>query len=279
MWRALEPYHAVTYFAPESREVTDALGCTGGWMSYFALRAAPLGAAPPELVAALFYNFHPHRVARAVPAAWRAADPTEFVAARLEAVDRALRRLLGDRVVESPAVAEAASLAREAAAAAPLAGRALAAANAALAWPDEPHLVLWHAQTVLRESRGDGHVAALVSAELDPCETLVLFTAAGRAEAGAMRGWRGWSEPEWADARARLERRGLVDPAGGLTGAGAALRDRVERCTDRGAMASWEAIGQVGCDRLVDLTRPLVVGIVRGGGLQEHNPMGLRPLV
>ena len=63
LWRALEPVHAVTYFAPESQQACTALGTRGYWMSYFALRAAPLGPAPAELVTALFYNFHPGLVA------------------------------------------------------------------------------------------------------------------------------------------------------------------------------------------------------------------------
>jgi hypothetical protein len=64
MWRALEPVHAVTYFAPESQAACEAIGTKGYWASYFALRAAPLGAAPAEIVAALFYNFHPGLVAQ-----------------------------------------------------------------------------------------------------------------------------------------------------------------------------------------------------------------------
>lgn len=278
MWQALEPYHAVTYFAPESREATTALGCKGGWMSYFALRAAPLGAAPAELVTATFYNFHPGRVGRAIPAAWEAANPPDFVAARTRSVDAALRRLLGD-VVESAEVAEAAELAREAALAAPVAGRPLAAANAPLPWPDEPHLVLWHAQTLLRESRGDGHVSALVSAGLSPCEALVTFAADGLAVADALRGARGWSEAEWADASGRLRRRGLLDEAGKLTDEGAALRSWVEERTDLGAEASWSALGHARCERLVELAGPLVRMIVDNGGFAVDNPMGLRTLV
>src|SRR4051794_31136245 len=87
MWQALEPYHAVTYFAEESRAATDALGAKGGWMSYFALRAAPLGAASADLVRATFYGFHADRVARAIPAAWRAAAPEHYLLARLASMD------------------------------------------------------------------------------------------------------------------------------------------------------------------------------------------------
>jgi hypothetical protein len=277
MWRALEPYHSVTYFAPEPRAATDAMGCKGGWMSYFGLRAAPLGRTPAGVVTALFYNFHPDRVDRAIPAVWAVAEPAEFLQVRLRSVDEALRRLLGD-AVGSAELAEAAELAEEAAMAAPTAGRALGAANAALDWPTEPHLVLWHAQTVLRESRGDGHVAALVGAGLDPCEALVAFAADGHVGAKPLRDWRGWSSVEWSSAAGRLAARGLLDPSGRLTEHGAEVRARVEERTDSGAMASWDALGERRCDRLLVLAGPLVRMIVEGGGFLEGNPMGLRPL-
>jgi hypothetical protein len=286
LWRAVEPIHAVTYFAPESQAACEALGTSGYWASYFALRAAPLGAAPPELVTALFYNFHPGLVARAVPNVWSLAEPERFVAVRLDAVDAALHRLLGAEVLGSAAVAEAAGIARDAALAAPTAGRALAAANAALPWPDVPHLVLWHAQTVLREHRGDGHVAALLTAGLDPAEALVLFAADEEMDADWLRKRRGWSEAEWADAAVRLAERGLLDgggPGGRAVGAptvaGRAVRAEVEAHTDALADAPWAAVSPAAADRLVELAAPLVSTILAGNGFLPVNPMGLRPLV
>jgi hypothetical protein len=282
MWRALEPVHAVTYFAPESQAACEELGTSGYyWASYFALGAAPLGAAPAELVTALFYNFHPGLVARSVPAVWSLAPPERFRAIRVEAVDTALRRLLGADVVSSAEVAEAAGIARAAAEAAPTAGRAMAAANAALAWPDQPHLVLWHAQTVLREHRGDGHVAALLIAGLDPVETLVLFVADNTLDAGWLRKRRGWSEEEWTAASARLAERGLLDAVENAapTAAGRTLRAQVEAHTDALADVPWAAVGTGRAQRLVELVGPLVRAIVAGGGFMPGNPMGLQPLV
>jgi hypothetical protein len=266
----------VTYFAAESREVTDELGCVGGWMSYFGLRAAPLGAVPPEIVVALFYNFHPDRVGRAIPSAWRAATPEQFVVARLRGVDAAMRRLLGD-AIESSELAEAAELAFQAALLAPIAGRPLAAANRALEWPAQPHLKLWHAQTILRESRGDAHVAALVSAGLDPCETLVAFAAEGRTDGDYLRTMRGWSEQEWAAAGRRLVGRGLLSADGELTKEGAAVRAWVEERTDLGALSPWLDLGQHRRERLVELARPLLARIVQAGEIPATNPMGLVP--
>lgn len=284
MWRAVEPLHAVTYFAPESKACCDALGTKGYWMSYFALRAAPLGAVSPEVVTALFYNFHPAFVARAVPDVWAVAPPQRFLQARVEAIDAALRRLLGEDVVASPELAEAAEIARDAALAAPTVGRALAAANAALNWPDAPHLVLWHAQTVLREQRGDGHVAALLTAGLDPAEALVLFAADSDLDGAWMRQRRGWSEQEWSAAVQRLVERGLfvdadAEGVGGLTAAGRALRDDVEAHTDTLADAPWSAVGAARAERLVELVAPFVAAVLAGEGFLPVNPMGLRPLV
>ncbi|HEY6275141.1 MAG TPA: hypothetical protein VIX86_02310 [Streptosporangiaceae bacterium] len=162
------------------------------WPSYFAWRLAPLGAAGPQLAASACYSFSPAMVAAHVPAAWAVAAPPQILAARERAVDRMYRALVG-----SPGLAEAAELAREAALAAGTAGRPLAAANADLPWPGEPHLVLWHAINVLREHRGDGHIAALQVAGLDPCEALVSFAAIGAAPQEVFAS-RGWSAAEWS---------------------------------------------------------------------------------
>lgn len=279
LWRALEPIHAVTYFAPESKTACEALGTRGYWMSYFGLRAAPLGEATPELVAALFYGFHPGLVARALPAAWQAAPAESFLAVRIRTVDAALHRLVGADVLASPEVREAAELARVAALAAPTAGRPLGAANKALEWPEPPHLVLWHAQTIMREQRGDGHVAALLTAGLDPAESLVLFAADTDVDAESLRERRGWPEPEWQQARERLSARGLLDAAGMPTRAGRELRHEVEARTDAAAAAPVEALGADAAERLVTLAGPLVAAIIAGRGFALGNPMGLRPLV
>lgn len=277
MWQALEPYHAVTYFAPESRAATEALGAKGGWMSYFALRAAPLGAASADLVRATFYGFHRELVERAVPAAWQAAPPEAYLDARLSSMDAALRRMLGEAIT-SPDLLEAADLAQRAALAAPTAGRPLGAANAALEWPLEAHLVLWQAQTVLRECRGDGHVAALVAADLSPAQSLIAFAADGFVENESVRGYRGWPAEDWAHATERLRDRGVLDAAGELTQAGRELRRFVEDTTDRAAAPAWEDLGTNQCERLVELIGPIVATLVDAGALPPDNPIGLQPL-
>src|SRR4030081_1965733 len=94
LYALFETYHDVTYFTPESRAATDALGCQGSWMGYFGTRSAPLGAASPEMVTATFYNFHTKRVAESIPGAWKIASPENFLRARLSGVDSAMRRML-----------------------------------------------------------------------------------------------------------------------------------------------------------------------------------------
>jgi hypothetical protein len=271
MWVLFETYHDVTYFTPESRGATDALGCKGGWMGYFGMRAAPLGEASPELVTSTFYNFHPSMVRRALPDAWRIAPAERFLATRLAGVDGALRRILGPAV---EGIEEAAELAVEAARHATIVGRPLGAANATLPAPSEPHLALWQAATVLRESRGDGHIAALVTALLDPVETLVLFAADHDLAPAYMRAARGWSEQEWADAEARLADRGLVFNRA-LTPAGAELRADIERQTDELSAAPWVAMGPERTARLAGLLRPLVRMLASQNEAMRVNPMAL----
>ena len=264
MWQLLEPVHAVVYFAPETAEECSAVGLKGGWMGYFASRAAPMGPVPAEVVAATFFNFAPAMVHRAIPDAWGFADPADVVAARLRVADRALRRLLGD-AVDAPETAEAATLVRRAAAACDLPGRPLFAAYRTLPWPDEPHLALWHGATLLREHRGDGHVAALVAAGLDGCEAHVTIVDSGATSAAAVRPFRGWTDEEWDAAVERLRRRGWT----------AEDRRAVEDHTDELATAPWRALDADAVDRLDALLQPLVARIVDGGGVLFPNAMGL----
>jgi len=157
----IESIHAMVYFAPEPQAAYAELSLRGYWRGYFASRAAPLGAAGPELVTALFGGFAPQMVARAVPQVWSVATPQQVQAARLAGAVAALRRLLGKDWL--PTVTSAAELTGLCLGALPLPGRPMAAAQAGLPRPDEPLAALWHDCTVLREHRGDGHLAAVAS--------------------------------------------------------------------------------------------------------------------
>ncbi|MER5463157.1 hypothetical protein ABT010_21235 [Streptomyces sp. NPDC002668] len=275
MWHLLEPLHAVLYYAPQVFDEVAALGYETGerWPSYFALRSAPLGSPGARQVASAFYSFSPSMVAEHVPAAWDIAAPDKVLAARLRGIDRAYRTIFGENV-DSPEFAEAAALARRAAEAVNTEGRPLAAANAELTWPDAPHLVLWQAATILREHRGDGHLAALLTAGLDPVEALVSFAGIGAAPAETFTS-RGWSGEEWDAARERLVARGLLDADGAATEAGRELRAEVERRTDELAAAPWAALADEDRDRLVELLGPLWVEVLGTGLLPGVTTLGI----
>lgn len=256
MWDVVERFHGgPVYLEPEPREAAAAAGCKGFWMGYFATRAAPMGPVGPALVESVFFYFAPARVRRAIPDAWRFSSPEAVLEARYRGVDAALRRLVGEASVDQ--LAEAAALARRAAEAGQTLGRPLYAGWAALAWPEQPHLQLWHACTLLREHRSGGHLAALTLAGLDGCESIVSHVAVDGAPREWIQGEAGWTPEEQAAAEARLRARGLVDHHGRATDAGRELRAAVEARTDEADLHTWSALGVDGCARLAELMAPL----------------------
>src|SRR3954463_1034240 len=261
--RALEPIHTLVYFVPEGAERYEARGVTGGMRGYFASRSAPLGVVPAEVVVATFYNFSPTHVAKAIPSVWDVTTPQQMLEARLEVADAALTRLLGADI-ESDEVAEAAALARDAAESADVVGRPLFAAHAALPWPEPPHLQLWHAATLLREHRGDGHIAALVLAGLSGLDASITYVATGKGmNEDLQRQTRGYSEDEWGAAKQRLVDDGLLAGAGGLTDEGQSLRADIESQTDAAAAAPYEHLGPDKTQRLIDLAGPRAKSITK----------------
>lgn len=273
MWKAFEPYHAVVYFSPAALEAIAAPGLRGFWRGYFATRAAPLGTAPAETVAAVFFNFHPDMVRKAIPHVWDLVTPAQAWGARVEGADRALRSALGDWV-GSPDVRNAAAAARRATDRCDLVGRALFAAHVDLAWPAEPHLALWHAATLLREHRGDGHVAALVAAGFDGCETHVMADAAATVVRSQTQKNRGWSDDEWAAAAARLAERGLIEAGGSLTPRGRSVWTEVAVATNRAASGPW-SVADVSADGLYDTWRQLSNALYDGAVVPLPNPIGV----
>jgi hypothetical protein len=274
LWALAEPFHALTYFAQECRDAAEQAGLRGFWNGYFAQRAAPLGAVGPEVVTAVFHNFAPEFVARRVPGVWADVSPAAALEARLAGVDAAVRRVLGDDWPASPEADEAADLAATAAAAVDLPGRPMAAANTGVPVPDEPHLRLWQSLTTLREHRGDGHAVALVQREVDGVAAHVLAAAAGRSEREWLMRARGWDDAAWDDAVARLAARRWLDE-GELTAEGLAMVAAIEADTDRLALRPWQALGDVGCDRLAALLAPLRRAVVAAGDWPAGNPIGV----
>ncbi len=268
--RSLETLHALGYFAPEVEAEIAALGVRKGRACYFASRSAAMGPVGPGTVTATFFVFNPSLVAKFVPDAWEAASAQDVLAARLRGIDAAYRRLLGDDAIAAPEIAEAAELTRLAVAGCTPAGRPLYAAHADLPWPDEPHLALWHGLTLLREYRGDGHIAANLSAGLTGLEALVTHTSTGKGfTVPAAKATRGWSDEQWQAAIDGLSDGGLMTTDGALTEDGVELRRAVEAATDELAAAPWDTLGEDGAARLFAIGRPLVKTALAAGAFPD----------
>ncbi len=283
MWTLFEPVHMVTYFSAEARSAFTDAGLRGFWRGYFAGRAAPLGPVGAAPVTASFFNFAPAMVARALPGVWKLITPEDALAVRSAGAVAALRRLLGGT---EAGITAAADLLLRAADGLDCAGRVLAAANAALPPPGEPAARLWHAATLLREHRGDGHFAALVAADIDGCEALVLRTGSMKGVWSGTGRWggggptreqlqplRGWTDDEWDQAAARLTHRGWLAPGGTLTPEGAATRQAVEDATDRAAARPWARLCTAATDELAGLLSPIARACA--AELPFPNPVGV----
>jgi hypothetical protein len=271
MWTLFEPVHVVTYFCAEARSAFAQAGLRGFWRGYFAGRAAPLGAVGAAPVTGSFFVFAPSMVARALPGVWDLITPEEALEARSAGAVAAVRRLAGGRQAE---LAAAADLLLRATDGLDCAGRVLAAANAALPAPGEPAARLWHAATLLREHRGDGHFAALVAADIDGCEVLVLRAGTGGGPSREqMQPLRGWTDEDCAQAAARLTERGWLDPGGAATADGAAALRAVEDATDRAAARPWSRLGTGATGELADRLAPIAVACA--AEMPVPNPVGV----
>ncbi|HEX4492743.1 MAG TPA: hypothetical protein VH914_16160 [Acidimicrobiia bacterium] len=274
LWQLIEPYHAITYFAPECADAFTQIGLRGFWRGYFAGRAAPFGAVGPGPITAAFFGFEPAFVERALPAIWQTVTPATAIGARRRGADRALGRLLPD-ALDSQDLAAAADLARRAITGVAAAGRSVFGANTQLDWPDAPHLVLWHAATLIREHRGDGHVAALVAAGIDPCEAHMLQVTASGAGLETIAPYRGWSDDDWAAAAQRLRERGWLDATGALTDTGMRAHDDIEATTDALAREPLDRLGTRAAARLLELLLPIARELSRQDAIRWPNPIGV----
>ncbi|MDX3113254.1 SCO6745 family protein [Streptomyces scabiei] len=266
MFELLEPICLVTYVAQECNEELAALGHRTYWDGYFASRAAPLGRVPAQVVHAAFYSFADGEAARHIPSAWETIPPEASVAARERGSAASLRRILGDEQAGSPGLVRAADLATKAATSAPTQGRVMFAGMRTLPVPGDPVARLWHSATMLREHRGDGHVAALVGARIGGTEAHLLDALA-----------RGIDPPEsfgrvhhlpkarLAAAMDGLRGRGLVDAEDRFTDAGREIKQRVEALTDELAAPPYDALSAAELDELVAELEPLAATLVAAG--------------
>jgi hypothetical protein len=226
-WRSVEAIHDVVYFRPDVKARYEAIGLKGHWMGYVASRSAAAGTPSAHLVTAMFHGFAPSLIGRAVPDAWALASRDDVLETRLALAREALAPATAD--VD---VAQVARELTQVVAGLDLAGKPLAAAHADLPVPDDDLGRLWHAATIVREYRGDCHVAVLTAAGLDGAAANALAVATGLAPA-EQRTFRGWTDDEWDRAMGRLGTRGWVDASGTATDTGHAARAQIEDTTDR----------------------------------------------
>jgi hypothetical protein len=262
--RLVEPIHLVTYFCDEPTDALMSLGLRNYWDGYFAGRAAPLGRVSAEVVHAVFYNFADGEVARHIPRVWETATPEAALAARQQGSVAALRRILGD-LADAPGLARAADLAATAATSAPTEGRILYAALRALPLPEEPVARLWHAATLLREHRGDGHIAALVAAGIGGTEAHVLHALSENIPAEKF----GRVHHLAADRLARvvegMRARGLIDASGWLSDAGRKTKERIESITDDLAAPAYSSLEPGELDQLTVELEPISAALAAVG--------------
>lgn len=250
----IEPIHTVLYFAADVKRAWEGLGLEPMAQGYVAGRSAPMGPVGAEVVAATFFNFSPLVAGLGVPGAWDIASPDQVLAARATAIEQVFTRV----GAPTEGVAEATDLARSAVSMADLHGRPLAAANAAVAAPGTPFADLWQALTVLREHRGDGHVALLTASGLHPVEVLVVYAAwQGQVSRKFLQRSRVWDDEAWAVAEEGVRSRGWLAEDGTLTEDGRAWRDQLEADTDRLASRPYEGLGEDGARRLFELLHPI----------------------
>lgn len=261
MYELTEPIGLIPYSADEPNETMFALGFTDYWDTYFAGRSAPLGIIPAEVVDALFYNFAPGEVARHIPKVWRTTTPDLAIAARQTGCAKALRRILSDRV-DSASFARAVELLLKAAASAPLEGRPMYAALRAIPIPDDVVMRFFHAASLLREHRGDGHIAALMAEGVGGLEAHVLFALdMGMAPENFGR-IHHLPAAQLVAVTAGMRERGLIGDDGWLTEEGRGVKQRVESVTDDLAARPYEILTSRELQELIVLLEPLAALLV-----------------
>jgi hypothetical protein len=262
MFGLVEPIGVIPYSAQEPDEAMFALGFTDYWDTYFAGRAAPLGSSVPAgVVHALFYSFGPGEVARHIPKVWSTTTPEAAIAARQQGCVNALRRILAD-LLDTPGVPRAVELLTRAATSAPLEGRPMYAALRALPLPEEPVARLFHAASLLREHRGDGHVAALMAEGIGGLEAHVLLALDLGIPAPTFGRIHHLPSAVLTDLVDTMAARGLIRDEKTFTPAGREVKDRVEALTDDLAAVPYEVLETAEVDELVAALEPLARKLV-----------------
>lgn len=237
---AIEPIAMVHVHSEEARQQYEAIGLDR-FAGYVLGRAGVLGLPPSSLVVATFGVFAPETLAATYESALTSASVPDVLAAKQAGATRCLHRVLGDpgREVEEAVAVLRAGIDR----AEPL-GKPLFAGHLALDWPGDAWGRLWHATNLLRELRGDAHIAALVASSIGPLEANLLTEArvgleletdgrrSLRSRSGQYTRTRGWTGAQIEEAVADLVDRLVLTTHGGLTERGRDLRDDIEDATE-----------------------------------------------
>jgi catechol 2,3-dioxygenase-like lactoylglutathione lyase family enzyme len=262
MFDLVEPIGLIPYSTDEPTESMFALGFSNYWDTYFAGRAAPLGASVPAgVVHALFYNFGPGEVARHIPKVWSTTTPEAAIAARRQGCVNALRRILGD-LVDTRDFTRAVELLTKAATSAPLEGRPMYAALRALPLPEEPVARLFHAASLLREHRGDGHIAALMAEGIGGLEAHVMLALDMGIPGPTFGRIQHLPTALLTDLIDSMRDRGLVEDESTFTPAGRQVKNRVEELTDELAVAPYQVLDTAELDELIAALEPLAQKLV-----------------
>ena len=272
IWAAVEPVASSVYFAPEAHRNYHALGFDASsrsagkvqypdMVAYFTSRGACLGPdVSGHLVASAFGVFKRPMVVEAVSAGWQITDQEAVLEARERGQVAMLERVLG---ASPDGLGWATGVLQRMVEHAPGEGRALFSGLLSLGYPDDSMGAFWRAADLVREHRGDSHIAAWIAADLDACEIGVL-TDPWRGQ--PLKSWvrsRGWTEEELDAAIERLRSRGYLD-GDELTTSGRTLREDIEQATDAMEVRVVRSLGD-DADRLFELFDPWCAALVEAG--------------
>jgi hypothetical protein len=266
---AIEPVFGAGVLCPEVLAALNGMGLELAGVPEVNLvtRSAPMGRVGADLVVATFYNPNPRYVASVIPGAWAKAAPEDILAGQERAFSPVLAAASSS--FDRADLAELATLARTAGEAASRhpEGRPLFAAFASQPWPEPDHLAIWHASKLLREHRGDGHIAALVVEGLRSVDALVIHAAFDGFPAAGLRDSRRWSAEEWDSSVRDLRARGWLtdDETLTLTPVGRRRREWIEDRTDELASAAYEPLGDQGTKRMTELGTRLLATLGAAG--------------
>lgn len=255
---AIEPLATICWWSEPAYDAYAALGLdflTG----YVWSRSSVLGEPDADVVAAAFGVFEPGAIGGLLQAGRDACSLQQIRQARLDGSVAALRQVLGDAAETTAVIA---TIKRGLHVARPF-GRAFFAGLAGLPWPEDELGQLWHACAMLREYRGDGHLAACVSAGLDGIEANILTELWVGWTLSEYTGTRAWAPEAMAAGADRLRDRGLLDGET-LSDEGRAFRAALEDTTDATVATVIEALGDE-LDGLIQQTNTWSEAIVQRG--------------